>query len=129
MLYCRCCSQTLPLHKRGIEKHVTSKKHKKKHQDFKDSSIKNQVTIQSVKSYQMETDVTGVGLVNLSETEQVWRHDVVESYCKSGDPFQSINSQSELLEKYGHAIPHSNNLQPLIPFLHRERTKVAASGV
>ncbi|CAM9751028.1 unnamed protein product, partial [Heterosigma akashiwo] len=122
MLYCRCCSRTLPLHKGDVIKHVISAKHITKHKEFKDSSSKKQETIQSIKNYQLETDV--VGLVNLSEIEQVWRHDVVKSFCKSGNSFQSIDSHSEMLEKYGHALPGSNHLGVLIPFLLKEEKKM-----
>ncbi|CAM9908936.1 unnamed protein product [Heterosigma akashiwo] len=114
MLYCRCCSTFLGLHKSGIHRHIIAKKHREAHTRWNDNKAKRQQTMQSIKAYQEETEVQG--LTNCTEVEAIFKHDVVFSYCKSGDPINSVDAHHDLLVKYGYALPHSAHLKfnPLI---------------
>jgi hypothetical protein len=120
-LFCFACREEVGLKKSVIDKHVASaKKHQAAKLRLKDKQQRETDIAQAFREYAAQEHAVDE---TLSESQQVYRVNVVSTFLRAGVPVSKIEVFRPLLEDTAYCLAGQRTMSDVIPFIHQEEIK------
>ena len=120
-LFCFACQEEVGLKKSVIDKHVASaKKHQAAKLRLKDKQQRETDIAQAFREYAAQEHAVDE---TLSESQQVYRVNVVSTFLRAGVPVSKIEVFRPLLEDTAYCLAGRRTMSDVIPFIHQEEIK------